>query len=150
MSRNIQPITQKQYRTVINKTAVHPEGKAIFLSQDATNKDIEKLDGEDLKKVLQGKKSTEGLPLETLDVGKVYALLGLLGEAGEMANKQKKVIRGDQNPPQPDDELNDVRWYVENLARLYNRLPGQLEAENADKLLDRKERGVLKGSGDKR
>ena len=140
----------KKYRDVIQKTAVHPEGNALFIPPNTTKEEIENIDGEDLKKLLLGEKPSGTVPIQTVDIGTIYALMGLVGEAGEMANKQKKRIRGDKNPPNPYDELNDVRWYVENLARLSGRKPGELETENTEKLLDRKERGVLKGTGDKR
>lgn len=143
-------VTQKEYRNIIEETAVHPEGTAVFIQKGATKKQIEQIDGEDLKQILLGNKETDCLPVRTADIGRIYGILGLLGEAGEVAEKQKKVLRGDSNPASPYSELNDVRWYVENLARLAKKAPGQLEAENAQKILDRKERDVVKGSGDKR
>jgi NTP pyrophosphatase (non-canonical NTP hydrolase) len=82
-----------------------------------------------------------------------YCALGLVGEAGEVADKIKKLIRdGDQSvsPESIIKELSDVCWY---LARLSNELGVDLEdlfAMNVRKLLDRKKRGVLGGSGDDR
>ena len=85
-----------------------------------------------------------------------YCALGLIGEAGEIANKVKKVIRDSNSHISIErkkhiaDEIGDVMWYV---ARLSDELGLSLEAivnANITKLLDRKERGVLKGSGDSR
>lgn len=84
-----------------------------------------------------------------------YTLLGLLGEAGEVANKAKKVFRGDYELDEEikekiKDEVGDCVWYI---ARLLDDLGYSLEEvfeHNKNKLESRKERGVLKGSGDNR
>jgi NTP pyrophosphatase (non-canonical NTP hydrolase) len=80
-----------------------------------------------------------------------YLALGLNGEAGEVAEKIKKSIRDDKELGQElEDELGDVLWY---LARLADELGADLSniAEgNLDKLLDRKERDRISGSGDNR
>jgi hypothetical protein len=44
-----------------------------------------------------------------------YPKLGLIGEAGELANKQKKVLR-DGREFDPLDELGDVLWYIATCA----------------------------------
>lgn len=83
-----------------------------------------------------------------------YTLLGLLGEAGELANDWKKVIRGDKDPALAKEklrwEIGDVLWYV---ARLSEELGMKLEDvanANLDKLNDRQRRGTLKGEGSER
>jgi NTP pyrophosphatase (non-canonical NTP hydrolase) len=49
-----------------------------------------------------------------------YTALGLVGETGVIANKVKKIIRGDVTLDQRRDdlkaELGDVLWYVSGLA----------------------------------
>lgn len=88
--------------------------------------------------------------------GLVYTVMGLVGEAGEIANKVKKVLRdnggvlSDEAAWQIADELGDVQWY---LARMANELIFSLEeiaATNLAKLNARKQAGTLQGSGDKR
>lgn len=84
-----------------------------------------------------------------------YCTLGLVGEAGEIANKVKKVIR--DNRPVDEAfvadmkaEIGDVLWYV---ARLADELGISLEdvaTYNMNKLLSRLERGTISGSGDNR
>lgn len=85
-----------------------------------------------------------------------YTILGLVGEAGEVADKYKKVIR--DNAGELDDirraeliaEIGDVAWY---LARLLDELDVPLEQIfdlNYEKLTSRKQRGKLQGSGDNR
>lgn len=77
--------------------------------------------------------------------------LGLAGEAGEVANKVKKIYRdGVLNPDAIADELGDVLWYV---AMLAHELDIPLEAiarMNLDKLADRAARGAIGGNGDNR
>lgn len=81
-----------------------------------------------------------------------YPTLGLVGEAGELANKVKKVLRGDA----PMDkgalgaELGDVLWYVASLADDLGLDLNSVATANVFKLKSRAERGVLKGSGDDR
>lgn len=85
-----------------------------------------------------------------------YLILGMVGEAGEVANKYKKVIRDDDGELTDEkkaeilDELGDVLWY---LARIPDELGVDLEVvgiRNINKLLERKENGTIKGSGDSR
>lgn len=85
-----------------------------------------------------------------------YAVLGLVGEAGELANKIKKVIR-DNNGVMSDEklkeigkELGDTCWYQSALARELGLEMDDIAKENLEKLFSRKERGVLKGDGDNR
>lgn len=86
----------------------------------------------------------------------VYPALGLLGEAGEIANKLKKVIR-DNNGVLTDtvrdvvaDEIGDVLWYVASLAHEMDYDLNAIAERNVDKLRSRMERGVIQGSGDNR
>lgn len=86
----------------------------------------------------------------------VYPILGLVGEAGELANKLKKWGRDSHGHPMADqedalaDELGDTLWYQAAVATgLHQDLDGIAEA-NLSKLFSRQERGVLKGSGDTR
>ena len=78
--------------------------------------------------------------------------LGLVGEAGEVAEKVKKVIRDNGNLNQAElvKELGDVLFYV---AALANHIDSDLETvavNNLAKLHDRKKRNKLQGSGDNR
>ena len=86
----------------------------------------------------------------------VYPTLGLVGEAGEVADKVKKVLR-DKNGIMTEGikeeiakELGDVLWY---LAQMASELGASLEdvaRGNIEKLRSRKERGMISGSGDNR
>jgi NTP pyrophosphatase (non-canonical NTP hydrolase) len=85
-----------------------------------------------------------------------YPALGLAGEAGEVCEKIKKIMRDQEgkftqeNVEQISKELGDVLWYVAMLAAEFNVALSSVAEANLAKLLDRKSRGVLKGSGDER
>ena len=92
-----------------------------------------------------------------LDDAVTYTILGLVGEAGEVADKYKKNLRGDYDND-PDftvqkviaAELGDVLWYAARLATEIGLDLSEVAQGNLDKLASRKERGVIKGSGDLR
>jgi len=80
-----------------------------------------------------------------------YLALGLNGEAGEVAEKVKKSIRDDKElGEETKDELGDVLWYLTRLADELGYDLSDIADRNLDKLLDRKERDKLHGSGDDR
>lgn len=86
----------------------------------------------------------------------VYPTLGLVGEAGEIAEKVKKIFR-DSNSEMSEEqrkaillELGDVLWYVAQLATELGADLNDVAEKNLEKLFSRKDRGVLHGSGDAR
>lgn len=88
-------------------------------------------------------------------MGISYAANGL-GEVGEIQGKVKKLIRdagGDVSEEQKKEigkELGDVLWYVAALCRELDLNMQDVAEQNIEKLLSRKDRGVLTGSGDNR
>lgn len=86
----------------------------------------------------------------------IYPALGMCGEAGEVADKVKKVIR-DNNQHYTDDkkleiakEVGDVLWYCATMAHDIGFTLEKVAQMNIDKLASRKQRGKLSGSGDNR
>lgn len=82
----------------------------------------------------------------------LYPALALNEEAGEVAGKIGKALR-DQTPlpiAEIRKELGDVLWQLSALATGLEQSLDALAEENLDKLEDRKNRGVLSGSGDNR
>ncbi len=86
----------------------------------------------------------------------VYPTLGLAGEAGEVAEKVKKLLRddggvlSDERRAALGAELGDVLWYVAQVATEAGLDLEALAQANLDKLASRAQRGVLSGSGDER
>ena len=82
-----------------------------------------------------------------------YPALGLAGEAGEVCEKIKKIMRDQkgfitqENEDELVKELGDVLWYVANIASEINRNMSEIAEVNLQKLEDRKNRGKLQGSG---
>jgi NTP pyrophosphatase (non-canonical NTP hydrolase) len=83
-----------------------------------------------------------------------YAILGLVGEAGEIANKWKKYFRDDlpveELYPLIASEMGDVLWYMARLAIEMGFNFNVVAEENLQKLQFRQQRATLNGSGDNR
>lgn len=86
----------------------------------------------------------------------IYPALGLAGEAGEVADKVKKIIR-DENGDISDEkrhsialEIGDVLWYCATLAHDLGYSLEDVARMNYEKLQSRKLRGKIGGSGDER
>jgi NTP pyrophosphatase (non-canonical NTP hydrolase) len=85
-----------------------------------------------------------------------YVTLGLVGEAGEIANKVKKIIRDKNSVATEEDiknlksEIGDVCWYIAEMCNNLNLTIEEVFEQNIEKLFSRKERSQIKGSGDTR
>jgi NTP pyrophosphatase (non-canonical NTP hydrolase) len=123
-----------QYRHFTNETAIYPEAvdEALRVAQTST-----------------GETLTRWMRL-------TYAVDGLNGEAGEIAEHAKKALRDDKCELTMErraairKELGDVMWYAARIAVELDISLDDVAAENMSKLRDRKERDVLGGSGDER
>lgn len=86
----------------------------------------------------------------------IYPTLKLAGEAGEFAEKVGKIIRdrggeiGGEERTALADELGDVLWYVAEVATVLDLNLAEVGRANLEKLRSRAERGVIRGSGDRR
>ncbi len=86
----------------------------------------------------------------------IYPSLGLTGEAGEVANKVKKIYRDGTNKINQDlyqeisSEIGDCLWYVAVLADDIGCKLSDIANNNLIKLENRKKNGTLHGSGDQR
>jgi|SRR6185437_7455178 len=88
--------------------------------------------------------------------GLTYCALGLAGEAGEFANKVKKMIRGDVSVPLAERhelliaELGDIQWYLAEAAENLGVDLNTVAQKNLEKLAARKAAGTVRGDGDNR
>lgn len=109
----------------------------------------------------------------------IYPTLGLVGEAGEVVNKVKKLLRDNYKVKLENDvklqeaseivekaindiihesnfkeilkaELGDVLWYIVNTANDVGLSLKEVADYNNQKLLDRMARNKIAGSGDDR
>tara|TARA_R110000787_G_scaffold30072_3_gene81062 strand:+ start:1010 stop:1330 length:321 start_codon:yes stop_codon:yes gene_type:complete len=84
----------------------------------------------------------------------IYPTLGLAGEAGEVADKVKKIYRDNLNINNEAEsiakELGDVLWYVAAVARDVGYRLEDIAKLNINKLESRQKRGVIGGNGDDR
>ena len=86
----------------------------------------------------------------------LHWVLGLTGEAGEVAEKMKKIIRDKGSVVSEEDkiemakELGDVLWYLAVFANDLGVPLSEIANQNLTKLKSRQARGKLQGSGDNR
>ncbi len=99
--------------------------------------------------------STALKPVRNLE-SLTYRTLGLVGEAGEVAEKIKKILRDKDGQLDDSDrqelvkELGDVLWYLQAIANWLEIPFQQIATGNLEKVLSRKARGKTGGSGDNR
>lgn len=121
-------LTLNQYQQAAIKTAVY---------RNSVDKIIQRKDVNELLKLL-------------------YSVSGLSGEAGELSNKVKKIIRDNEGIIDKETrhrlmlELGDVLWYVSDVASLLNFALSDVASVNLFRLYGRKREGKLKGEGDER
>ena len=124
-----------------------------------SEKDLENMGYYDMFPELEGKDWTEiysawveGKILTSGDDRLYENTLGLVGEAGEVAEKMKKLVRDSSRFTNEEimKELGDVVFYATALANIYGKGLREVIDLNMKKLDDRQKRGKLKGSGDNR
>jgi NTP pyrophosphatase (non-canonical NTP hydrolase) len=90
------------------------------------------------------------------DVGFIEKVLGLVGEAGETADKIKKILRDKDGIISDEDkdlvvkELGDTLWYIAAISRYLDVPLSEVADGNINKLESRYQRNKLHGEGDKR
>ncbi len=87
---------------------------------------------------------------------KTIMVLGISGEASEVAEKWKKIVAyhdgeiTEEAKAELAKEIGDVLWYLSVFADMLGLSMNDIARANAAKLASRKERGVQKGAGDNR
>lgn len=88
--------------------------------------------------------------------GFIEKVLGLTGEAGEVADKIKKILRDKDGVVSDEDraavvkELGDTLWYIAAISRYLGVPLSEVASINLDKLESRTQRGTMHGEGDER
>ncbi len=101
-------------------------------------------------------KATAEFAVYPPEAAETYIFFGLLAEAGEVADKIAKVARGDKPldaaefSEAMDKEMGDILWFISQYCNHTGTTLGALMELNIAKLTSRKERDVIKGSGDDR
>lgn len=86
----------------------------------------------------------------------VYPALRIAGEAGEVSEKVKKILRDNggrvskRGKEEIAKELGDILWYIAQLATELDLSLNEIARLNIKKTESRKKRNKLKGSGDNR
>jgi NTP pyrophosphatase (non-canonical NTP hydrolase) len=86
----------------------------------------------------------------------IYPVLGLNGEAGEVAEKVKKVLRDKQGVYSQEDkdeiekELGDCLWYIAAISKDIGSSLYSVAQTNLYKILARRQNGTIHGNGDSR
>lgn len=151
--------TLNDYQEATNTVAVYPGSDpelgnqiADKLIREATA-DADKADGPDAEAYLKDLESVIG---GLRNAGLMYTSLGLAGESGEFCDKVKKMLRDSGGVVTLEIrrhlalELGDVQWYVAQSAEQLGFSLEEIANMNMAKLLDRKARSALGGSGDSR
>ena len=94
--------------------------------------------------------------MDLKDPGFIEKVLGLVGEAGETADKIKKLIRDKDGVASEEDcglivkELGDTLWYIAAVSRYLGVPLSEVASGNINKLESRWQRDKLHGEGDER
>jgi NTP pyrophosphatase (non-canonical NTP hydrolase) len=101
-------------------------------------------------------KSKETMIYPKLNPSWIYPALGLSGEAGEISEKLKKILRDKEGKVSDNDkdaikkEIGDVIWYLSAICTELDLSLDDAAKNNIEKLQSRKNRSALKGKGDYR
>jgi NTP pyrophosphatase (non-canonical NTP hydrolase) len=104
----------------------------------------------------QKKALTTSIIYDDPQMDKTIWVLGITGEAGEVAEKWKKIVAyregvvTDEDKVELSKELGDVLWYMSVFADRLGLSFDDIANQNIEKLASRQARGTIKGAGDNR
>ena len=101
-------------------------------------------------KLYQEFQPTTELPVVKGDIA--YSIMGLFGELGEVMELLKKKQRDNKEVSKDtlEKECGDVEWYWTKLLNDLGLDRETILIKNRDKLIDRKNRNMIKGDGSSR
>lgn len=127
----------KDYQKLAKKTAVYPK---IIVIKNPTEDQLRRC-------------KAAGIEIENITW--IYPLIGLLGEAGELANIMKKAIRDDNFKLTKErmikimDEKGDLSWYSSILDLELDIDPDLVLELNIDKLEKREKKDTVHDKGNR-
>jgi NTP pyrophosphatase (non-canonical NTP hydrolase) len=83
----------------------------------------------------------------------IYPTLGLVSEAGELADRIKRIARDDDEVVTPGkveeiaSEIGDILWYAAQVSTEFGLSLNDIAQANLTKLLARLDKGTLHGFG---
>lgn len=89
-------------------------------------------------------------------MNKTIWVLGVSGEASEIAEKWKKIVAyedgviSEEAKQELAKEIGDVLWYAAALSESLGLSMQEIAESNIEKVLSRKKRGIIRGRGDNR
>ena len=93
-------------------------------------------------------------PLNDFNANLQHAAFGVQAEAGEIAGAYQKYYRGDYDEEELKErlkgEIGGLMYYVAQLCSIEGFRLTNILVQNRDILIDRQNRGVIKGDGDVR
>jgi NTP pyrophosphatase (non-canonical NTP hydrolase) len=121
---------EQEYQEIIEQVSIYPTGDCVVKADN----------GDKITVFLQEQ----------------YLVPALAGEVGELTSIYAKLFRDKKGDIQDEDidnilkELGDILFMLTSLADVYGCSLSEVASFNAAKLLDRKSRGKIQGSGDNR
>jgi len=158
------PVEFDEYQTFTDTVALFPEDSAIAYTISGLCGEVGELAGKmhlAIEKTIKKSKLDED-DERLVNLKLLSQILSDFSELGADAEKLKKGIRNGETPIVPittitqtesveiKKELSDVCWYFAQFAKSLGAKLSDITKINIEKLLSRKERGVIKGSGDNR
>lgn len=140
---------RKRWLDMDSKTSHHRKRKTSYNSIMNFNDYQAKIANYDLSDINQWNKNLSSPCF-------MEKVLGLAGEAGEVTDKIKKIIRDQNGQLTKEDhtaiakELGDTLWYLTTIARYLDIPLDDIATTNINKLQSRLERHKISGSGDNR
>lgn len=141
--------TFKEYEDAVMPLAVYPGHESGDITYPALGLAGET--SEALEKLLTERDAGNHVPEAVIDSAMRACI-----PAGRIAEHAKKTLRDNGGVVSPErralilKEAGDELWYLADIARQLGSSLSEVAEINAKKLLDRKERNVIKGEGDSR
>lgn len=146
-------MTENKPELVKNIPIVGMDGKPLVEPKEETPKEALPFQDFDIYQMLAERSNVTPAPNRLVEI-----LTGLSEELGEFMSFHKRMMRGDyETPEQQQDalmlaakELGDMMWYMSAWCTIHGIQFGEIPYNNLEKLRKRMEQNNVKGEGDTR